>query len=115
MLNAEKELIVILPHAQRAAGWCKAVVTDNKPRSGAERLNAVSRYGLPRYHGRRFDGISQSGFGLRTKQGGTTVNSSLEHGSGALFFEMRTGKDKRDEKCEDCRRNALPRKQQLQL
>ena len=59
--NATKELIAVPNSAQRAVGRCKTVRTDNEPRSGAESRNKVSDYGLPRYHGRRFDGISQSG------------------------------------------------------
>ena len=41
----------------------------SKSRSGAERPNAVSRSGLPRYRGKRFVRISQSGFTLVNQAG----------------------------------------------
>ena len=57
-----KELIVGFPSAKRTAGWCKAVRTVNKSRSGVWRRKSVSRHGLLRYHGKRFSRTSPSGF-----------------------------------------------------
>ena len=64
-----KELIVTFPSAKRTVGCVRQCEQGSKSRSGAESPKAVSGYGLPRYHGKRFVRTSQSGFAHANQAG----------------------------------------------
>ena len=59
----------------------------SKSRSGAESPKAVSGYGLPRYHGKRFVRTSQSGF-AHANQAGWYRESFVPDANGIRAFLM---------------------------